>query len=126
MAKKKNTVISYAGHRVLLETVASYVGIWKNERNKADRYGVRFRLRNGDIVEAMGDDEEARDNVLDFLDDYFAVQRFTSNLCEVCIHKADEEEGDCYRKHNHCGNWGNRSAFEREESDDTRSMDASA
>lgn len=118
----RHTVIKYAGHRILLETVASYGPIFLSERNSATKYGIRFTLRNGLIEEALGNDELSRNKFIAFLDKHFKPTEFLAYKCDVCSNFKDNGYGSCDL---HCNDYNNYRHFKREEKDDTRSMDAS-
>jgi len=113
--KKKSVVISYAGTRLLLETIVGYVGVYLDASSKATRYGIKFYIRSGEIIEALGDDKLSRNNLLEFLDKHFDAVHFEAYMCNVCIH--EEARDDCYQNRDQCGHWGNRQHFKRKESD---------
>ena len=115
MSKKKEVVINYHGLRLLLGTVGGYCGIYLSDRHSnMTTYGIRFELRTGERVEQLGNDEVSRDKVLKFLDNHFKPLYFSGNLCQVCVHKEDNRNRDCYSKHDGCNDYNGYKSFERE------------
>lgn len=123
MNKKRPIVLDYNGQRILLDTIASYIGVHSTAENSPDKYGIRFYLRTGEEIERVGNDEVSRDKVLKFLDDHFKPDFFFANKCQVCVHKEDRAKRQCFEKHD-CIDYRGMKGFKREK-DDARSMDAS-
>ena len=117
MSKKRCVVLNYNGQRIVLDTIAGYCGVYKDDRSTTTKHGVRFDLRTGETIEHMGNDEVSRNKVLKFLDDHFKPESFTANKCQVCAHKEDNRNNDCFSKHNNCSDFRGYSSFEREKDD---------
>ena len=113
MSKKRSPVINYNGQRILLETITGYVGIYLEKAHESDRHGIKFHLRTGEIIEQLGTDNECRDKVLNFLDDYFKPVLFPANKCQVCADHTPNASGYCQVKQ--CGAWENYPKFKRKE-----------
>jgi len=97
MSKKSPVVINYGGHRVRLDTIATFLPIYTIQRNESNHYGIRFHLRNGEEIDIKGNDEVSRDKAIAFLDNYFKPVLFTLDKCQVCIHQEERKRGDCYK-----------------------------
>jgi len=117
MSKKRPPVINYNGQRILLETITGYIGIHLDRDSEADQHGVRFHLRNGEIIEYMGNDRECRDKVLNFLDDHFKPISFFANKCQVCADHTPSTSGYCQVRE--CNAWENYPKFKRKEENES-------
>ena len=72
MSKKRAVVLDYNGQRILLDTIAGYVPVYSNKEGEKDtKYGIRFHLRTGEVIDQMGNDDVSRNKVVKYLDDYF-------------------------------------------------------
>jgi len=111
--RKMSVVLDYNGQRILLDTIAGYAAMYKDKRGEITEYGIEFSLRTGEIIEQYGNDQISRNKVLEYLDDYFKPDKFTANRCQVCEHKEDKRNGNCYSKHD-CTTYKGLLGFKRE------------
>ncbi|MDX1314239.1 MAG: hypothetical protein R3356_01950, partial [Eudoraea sp.] len=95
-------MIRFGGKRVLLSTVASYWPTKTDGRGVGTKYGIDFLLRNGEIINGFGSDPDARDKLLEFLDDHFTAQYFQSDKCTVCEYKIN---GKCQKPSGPTADW---------------------
>lgn len=94
MHNKKAKVISYAGESFRLDTIARYYAINLLQNHNA-LYGIKFFTRNGEEFDLSGNDWQAREALLKYLNDQLEVVHFSSDFCEICENAAEDCEEEC-------------------------------
>jgi uncharacterized protein (DUF1330 family) len=93
---KKHSFLKYNGFRIRVDSIVRYSPQDEGRSQPGlERYGISFLTRDGDAFTIKGDDEDARDKALAFLDNAFNPKEFKAWICQNCANRKDDCEDEC-------------------------------